>query len=518
MHISHPLRLRFQFSIRMVKTRITKWNLHKNHQYRDMRTAIEMLGPDRSTWPAPEPRFLIRGKVVDFHDILLYFQRKGINDPIQWAFAASKDDFKLSPNVQILWEDGREASGPTVGSPSSSTATAITQVASMTTTNQPGTGTSMHGGLHNTHADIGALQTSSPLVYQSSDPEIHRDAAQIVWQMRTYCLSYLDSSRATAHKEPEVHQFTTHGSFGDRMQNGLSLLIRREYPLAFQSFHCAFSMIPDILKDHHPMSLALFMTVICELVSKDAKTIAMELLRHTSQLATILPNVPAYNAALFSVILQSDQCLEHVVLSMRAVTDIFEINAPTQWKTLYIKERYCDCLYHAKTYGEGSMRRAQLLVEQEAFYGRFARNVLWTLTNVADDHLTYMRLDDAESHFLAALERASHLTRFGRAKIHFAALEGLAKTSKSKVEMAIIQQKHSHQTPALACSSLQKLQEALKYLDEALEIAMTWFEPASRRISRVLDLKSQMLAMVPISGLEFERSITCDLRKVPTAE
>jgi len=193
-----------------------------------------------------------------------------------------------------------------------------------------------------------------------SNPEIYQDVPQVVWQMRTYCLTYLASNRAVGHTEPEVHQFTVHGRFGDRMRNGLSLLLRREHYLAFQSFQYAFSMIPGILKDDYPMSLALFMTVICELASKDAKAIVIELLRHTFQMANTLRNVPAYIATVLSLMLQSDQPSTFAVLSMRAACDVLEDNAATHWKTLYVKERYCDCLYHTKIFGEGSMRRARL--------------------------------------------------------------------------------------------------------------------------------------------------------------
>ncbi|RBQ77569.1 hypothetical protein FVER14953_07542 [Fusarium verticillioides] len=67
-----------------------------------------------------------------------------------------------------------------------------------------------------------------------------------------YCGVYLSQD---IHPEPEVHQFTIHGRFGNRMQEGLAQMMRGG-PGAFPHFHQAFDLVQPLLSDCHPMSLA----------------------------------------------------------------------------------------------------------------------------------------------------------------------------------------------------------------------------------------------------------------------
>ena len=86
----------------MLKTRISKWNLHKNHQLADMRTAMELIGPDKSTWPSPDPTFLIKGRVTSYSEIVSYFQRKRISDPLQVLSMRGNPRLELSKDVKLL--------------------------------------------------------------------------------------------------------------------------------------------------------------------------------------------------------------------------------------------------------------------------------------------------------------------------------------------------------------------------------------------------------------------------------
>ena len=51
------------------------------------------------------------------------------------------------------------------------------------------------------------------------------------------------------------------------MKHGLSLFVRHNPIGAFEGFQCGFAMLPETLTDDRPMSLALFLMVLCELSS-----------------------------------------------------------------------------------------------------------------------------------------------------------------------------------------------------------------------------------------------------------
>jgi hypothetical protein len=71
------------------------------------------------------------------------------------------------------------------------------------------------------------------------------------------------------------------------MQNGMSLLLRGEGQAAFESFECAFSVIGDLLKDSHPMSLAQYMAILCEIASNPVQSLLFHLVKYTKDMAAI---------------------------------------------------------------------------------------------------------------------------------------------------------------------------------------------------------------------------------------
>lgn len=77
--------------------------------------------------------------------------------------------------------------------------------------------------------------------------------------------------------------------------------------------------------------------------------------------------------------------------------------------------------------------RRELLEEQSQFYTPTAPNVLWTLTNVADDALQNGRLGEAQTLYETAIVNAESHVRYSRAKTRFAALEGLAKVAIHRI-------------------------------------------------------------------------------------
>ncbi|KAF9774865.1 hypothetical protein IL306_007109 [Fusarium sp. DS 682] len=443
----HLILLGYRVNTRMIRARISQWNLQRNNQFHGMVAALRLLDPDTALWPVPEPWFLIRGRHVSLDEVLRYFRRKGIQNPIQWCRSAAVHQDE--PTVSLLQEGSSPVDGTSEGS-------------SILAALSSARGVALH---------------MSPVYIPTPIFTLEQKAAA---SLTDYCAVYLSHD---LHPEPEVHQFTTHGRFGNRMQEGLAQMIR-EGPGAFPHFNQAFDLVRPLLSDCHPMSLAQILAIVCELSAYKEPS--------AYKIQAVLSSLLQYSAAMASTLrtpsslvqfLQSLSALPPALLqctaisSLRAALAIFSEKSPHTWHRLYIEERLCDCLYHGRDRTEGGVRRAHLWSEQESFYGLFARNVVWTVTNVADDRLDGGDLDGAEACYSTALARAEQLSGFGRAKLRYAALEGLGRIEQMRFETA-----HTNRD---AC--ILHLQKASRYVDEALNEALIWFEPTSRRVGRVTE-------------------------------
>ena len=216
------------------------------------------------------------------------------------------------------------------------------------------------------------------------------------------------------------------------MSEGIFFFAKNNWDAAFDNFKTGFVVLEEILCDVHPMAIALYLATLCSLTAKNAPAIADSLLMQTLELVNGNKDVPRCLVELFRNILETKEYLEVPLLCLRAATDALEETAPTQWKTLYVKERLCDALYHGQIHGEGADRRAQLFQTQRTKYGESRRNVLWTALNVADDHVKHGQTSEAEPIFLNVLELSEKHWGFHRAKIRVVALEGLARIASSR--------------------------------------------------------------------------------------
>lgn len=446
----------------MVKTRIIKWNLSKSLRYSEVRTAIELLGADRSMWPEPEPRLIIRAKIVTFHQILLYFKRRGITDPFSWVQQNPDPDFEMSDEVHVF------------SSGINSSSALVTQRAAGTSSSLPydtGSGSQLH------HSNL--------LIYQAQGPSDQRSIMDGVRAMQIYCTKYINSVRAQSHVETESHMSTKRGIFEDRMEHGIYLFSQRNYKPAFESFDSAFNEIRPMLREDHPMNLALYLKVVCGLLQNEVTTVLRSLIHYTAKATDCDSNGRSAIVQILGLIGKSEHPLEHVLLTMRAATEVFESEQTGSWKSLYIEERYCDSLYRAKFYGEAIARRRRLLQSQELVYGKNARNVLWTRNSVAHDHLTSLQFREAELHFRTVLHKAEMLAGYGRAKIRFAALEGLARLHKMKAQDIVNRHKTEQSRLSKGADPWTLLHHALGFAHEAAQESQAHFGVSSRRWIRI---------------------------------
>jgi hypothetical protein len=484
----------------MIKTRIQRWKLDKKHKWHEMRTAVQMLADNRATGSRKSCHFKIRGQVVTYSEVLRYFRRKGIQDPIHWVESLLDDGFSASPDVTLL-----TPSSSLSGSDSELTGaeepelTISNEGRSKKSTKLPNT-EPHHSNefclcLMEKHAQT--LPTTNLLLH----PAHHLLSDKIMWHMRDYCAAYVESLSAAQHKEPVIHQYTIHGLFGQRMQDGANFLLLGQNSRAFDSFQSAFGMVRDLLRDNHPMSLAQMMANVCELSLYQMTPLIKQLVTYIREMAVIDLKQSHPITAIFFALAHAESELSELVLSMMrgAICHLSNYAGRLNWKTLYLKERFCDCLYYAKVDGERACMRLSLFKDQEVVYGRSARNVLFTLTNVADDCLQQGRPDEAEKAFRDALQRSEALGGYGRAKIRFAALEGLAKTALMRATLAsdvsLLSDIMSESNPE-ATTRHSRLREAVRLLAEAEGEAGTWFEVSSRRTLRVRSKKTEILELL----------------------
>ncbi|KIX05332.1 uncharacterized protein Z518_06204 [Rhinocladiella mackenziei CBS 650.93] len=343
-----------------------------------------------------------------------------------------------------------------------------------------------------------AHQMSMPAFFR---PQTYRALEHLTHSMTVYITSYMTSERARTQCEPAVHALTVHAIFASRMQDGVALLAnvstrpkaiphprRHEQgksPVpkpdpnakkAFDSFRNGFELIRSILENDHPMSLALILSIACELAGHASKqssyvvsqnqdreheqgqgqgiytAVLVQLLQYIRDMASLLTVLGPSHAltSIFTVLAQVCQKqmiiedpgtfqlanLIHTILYIAIARLSAGPEGFFDWKLLYLRERLCDSLYHsgAAFIHERMAQRASLLRDQEHKYGLTARNVLWTLTNVADDALGAGDVDVAVHRFHITLQRAERLSDYGRAKTRFAALEGLGRCFLLKAE------------------------------------------------------------------------------------
>ena len=187
-----------------------------------------MLGPDQALWPSPNPRFLIWGQVVETDEVFKFFKRKGIESPLEKAYATSLSG--CEPKVKLLDVETHGAAFLTTDTEQASLASLAQLVVA-----------------ENTHV-AAHIVTLDGLA---------------VANLQKYCFDYIGLARwGLIHSEPEVHQFSDHGQFGERMRDGLAH-ISENRPEGHAIFNSGLELVPRLLHDCHPMALAQIISVFC---------------------------------------------------------------------------------------------------------------------------------------------------------------------------------------------------------------------------------------------------------------
>ncbi|KAG7006533.1 hypothetical protein G7Y79_00014g037080 [Physcia stellaris] len=492
-----------------------------------MRTALHQAIQlyNGRNWPSSEPVFLIRNREVSLSKILHSYRRKRNYDPVTWHLQnlqgfrpesgvdlrpesgvdlrpESGVDLRPESGVDLIPPAANDSSSASEGSSENGLSMALDTVALAMPQNK--TGALMRRLAEpSSHPQGSATLPWDDLPKPIRPPEQYVYSEHMVDFATMYCSYYRSQPRIKGHIEPKVHMETEHGRFGLEIQNGISALLYQSEPSkAHDCFSSAFIRVEAILDDDHPMGLAQLFTAASELAVRAQKHPALQyilkmLVEHTARLS--IYRVPKGNPIqqMLVKLTEAERISDELLRVMESMVNSFEQadvprTDPAHWKLLYLKERYCDCLYHTGTDGTRQVVRANLLSEQEAFYGDRKSSVLWTLTNVADDHLCSNRIDDAERVFRDALHKSEALGGYAKAKIRYAALEGLAKTACWRAHNQLARTKldssHSSSVALLISaidSAISLLEKARERCIEAGFEASQWFGEGNRRSVRI---------------------------------
>jgi hypothetical protein len=317
-----------------------------------------------------------------------------------------------------------------------------------------------------------------------------QDPVQVLYDqnmtcIHAYCRAYVGSESSQKHSEPQRHRETVHARFAHKIQDGIALWRRKEVDPGLESVQEGFSLLGKLLDDHHPMSLALVMTVICDLTRLEDTRLHEEFF-HSKDLLEMQQGSHPW-ATIFDGFRKAPHATMDIALRcMRIAKDqLSSLLGRGNWKTLYLEERLCDSLYYAGIDHERIEGRKNLLRDQESLYGLYTNNVLWTLTNVAEDRLQLDQFDESAALYKEALERAEAHKEFDRAKTRVAALEGLANAHISRV--GLVRWPFETWSPVRSVEEMDQdiLRSTSKYLGDAEREAQEWFGENSRRVARI---------------------------------
>lgn len=474
-----------------------------------MKAALKLLHT-RSIYPGRmDVKFQIRQRVVHVDEVMDYFRRKYDDverDQEIWAWIAEmEEDPSASLHVSLISENSSHTMDEPSSGSSGSSGTSDVQFTPSQDTNSDEVSPSNPMLLGRASSLSTGIEIRSPDELQVTE--------QVITFAAAYCIGYFTSPHATNDVEPVYHMHEPHATFGSRIQDGISLVLNfhGDQTIIPEAFRLKFQDFEDLFLRMHPMCLVQILSTTAELLAagksseskgnhKKCEVLEMvaggilKLLASWAQSHFLQHDNPNSSHPLPLMLSElSNSAGDHRMhLLLKAVERMVGVSTHEagiegtvqHWKSLYLQERYADCLYHAGVTGERHELRARLLEDQRLFYGDARRNVLWTVTNVADDNLEKNHPMQAGAMFQFALTQSKVVLKdFDQSKIMFAALEGLAKTEVLTAEMDL----KSVRTRESRFGSIQlrRYQAAVEYLQSAEEVSRNWFPPQNRRTIRV---------------------------------
>ncbi|KAI0099793.1 hypothetical protein GGR51DRAFT_534404 [Nemania sp. FL0031] len=487
----------FTISSRQVRGQTKKWGLSKKKNNHEMITALKLAVDQNIDLSRTDIMFRVRCYKFSLGEIIRYFGRQKDVQDILTYISGLPPEFEMAPYVELLY--------PLTDDPTGVNQVSINerypQLEDDSTADESSETVELSPTPLNDQLDEEFASLGTPV----SSPDEFRLVEKTIEYVTSYCMEYLASPRALSDDEPTYHKHTAHGILGSRIQDGIFHALQGDANFG-KDFNTALDIVEPLFEQMHPMCVAQICASMAELMAFHSgstlqATVSRELQAEISNrvlncLLELLTKIAKKRAShhlqgIFSIFLSNPCRRQELVLKvMQRMTDCCGRSSAERhyWKGLYLKERYADCLYHAGVTSERYALRTQLLDEQRHFYGRTKRNVLWTTTNVADDFLESEKPSLAADMYNLTLRGANEFQGFDRAKIRFAALEGLAKVALLDVKLAERrQQRGTLATPTTNSTLLRrsKLMEAANYLEQAEKTAQLWFENGSRRATRV---------------------------------
>lgn len=212
----------------MLKKRIKKWELDRNHKQADMVYAVAIALERQAQ--GKKTSFLIRGRVVTFEEVQHYFRRKGVRDLESLLNGADV----TAPTTRIECHTPKPSNLTTADRHSQLRATRIPAEMSATQ-------------LHDTGSEITVMPDPNQIAHVLRQSEDLQKFDQLLRYGRDYYNSLFESSDwRTRQKALELSPLE---NFYHSLAKGYGFLDAGQVTVAFKCFDCAFNLIKRILED-----------------------------------------------------------------------------------------------------------------------------------------------------------------------------------------------------------------------------------------------------------------------------
>ncbi|KAH8598538.1 hypothetical protein B0O99DRAFT_591798 [Bisporella sp. PMI_857] len=253
----------FRPTAAMLKKRIKKWDLDRNHKQADMSYAVK-IALERETL-GKKTAFLIRGRCVTFEEVQHYFRRKGIRD----LRALVKDADAAAPTTRIECYTPEPFAIAADGADPLSPGIAISTESS-------------RGHVRRSSADI----TVIPDPNQVGRVLPHSLELSELTQLLHHSRDYYDSLFEVRDwkRRQEIFEITSLESFYHNLSEGHNLVNAGKVTVAFEHFSRGFDLVKDILKKGTLLFLPYLYHLLLPLQGVQRQDVLLKMLEFVSQM------------------------------------------------------------------------------------------------------------------------------------------------------------------------------------------------------------------------------------------
>jgi len=247
----------------MLKKRIKKWDLDRNHKQADMLYAVKIALERESQ--GKKSAFLIRGRVVTFEEVQHYFRRKGVRD----LRSLVKDADVARPTTRI---ECRTPEPTNIPVESGDCPVSGIEVATKSFENDPRRSSSGITLIPDPNR-VGRVLPQSLELSQLD---------QLLHYGRDYCNSWFE--RRDWKIQQEIFEFISLEYFYHNLSDGYNLVNTSQVNIAFEHFNTAFSLIKGLLERGTLLFLPYLYHILLRWQGTQPQDVLLKMLEFISQM------------------------------------------------------------------------------------------------------------------------------------------------------------------------------------------------------------------------------------------